>query len=174
MPSESPVPSVPQQPNIKQKFVALLKRFKVSDEVWPLLLRLMVSWGPQVPVLPLGVGVLAGPCLRPTAYPVCCRPCCDGPAMAPWLCLCPFRVAKEGGELLDRQAGRLHGAQESVGLRQGCAATGCGCQYQVWAWRLFTPSSSYSRRTPCLLGLRGWGKDHLRAVQGGGAGPPAP
>lgn len=26
----------PQQPNIKQKFVALLKRFKVSDEVRPL------------------------------------------------------------------------------------------------------------------------------------------
>lgn len=25
----------PQQPNIKQKFVALLKRFKVSDEVRP-------------------------------------------------------------------------------------------------------------------------------------------
>lgn len=36
-PDKSPVCFSPQQPNIKQKFVALLKRFKVSDEVRPVL-----------------------------------------------------------------------------------------------------------------------------------------
>lgn len=33
--SSSPPPLRLQQPNIKQKFVALLKRFKVTDEVRP-------------------------------------------------------------------------------------------------------------------------------------------
>lgn len=38
-----------QQPNIKQKFVALLKRFKVTDEVRPVFPRVFLTCGAQKP-----------------------------------------------------------------------------------------------------------------------------
>lgn len=62
----------PQQPNIKQKFVALLKRFKVSDEVRPLTPEVAGEWTPLsctlVPgvhsLLPLGVKIPGPPSER--------------------------------------------------------------------------------------------------------------
>lgn len=92
-----------QQPNIKQKFVALLKRFKVSDEVWPLLPRSMVSRVPGISPSFLGCTLR---CPWESRF-------WDPPSE---------KAAKKGFKLLEkRKKGFTRGTQGFMGFRVGVA-----------------------------------------------------